>query len=55
MTHTLALLLQRSLEDAGAAPGGGGSVFNTVFIVGFALLISYLALRIARRGGGKKK
>ncbi len=51
----LALLLQRTVsQPSGAGGGGGSSPLNTIFIVLFAVLISYLALRIARRGGRKK-
>ena len=45
--------IDRSISDAGGQGGGGTSPLNLVFIVGFALLISGLALRIARRGGRK--
>ena len=45
--------IDRSISEAGGQGGSGTSPLNLVFIVGFALLISGLALRIARRGGKK--
>ena len=49
------LLIERTISDAEvAASQGGDGPFNTVFVVLFAVFISYLALRLARRGGRRK-
>ncbi|MDL2254141.1 hypothetical protein LJC49_08785 [Ruminococcaceae bacterium OttesenSCG-928-I18] len=49
------LWIERTISDGEmAAQQGESSPFNTIFVVLFAVLISYLALRIARRGGRKK-
>ncbi len=50
----LALMVRTVSQPSGAGGSFGTSPLNLIFIVFFALLISYLALRIARRGGKKK-
>ncbi len=52
----VASLLDRTLPASGAseAATGGYDMFNIVFIVGFALLITTLARYFARRPRGRK-
>lgn len=54
----LLLWIERDITGSGAQGGGEIDPFNLVFIVFFALFISWLAIRLSGRGGrggrGKK-
>ena len=57
MAEQTALLLQRSVSDPAGGQSFGDSSLNILAIVMLAVFISYLALRLARRGGkgGRRK
>ncbi len=46
------VLIERTVDGESASTGQ--SPLNMVFIIAFALGISYLAMRLARRGGRRK-
>ncbi len=50
----MGLILERSLEEPVQTGIASDDTFNLVFIIAFALFISYLSMRIARRGGKRK-
>ncbi len=52
--ETLGLILERTVEDPQGAGFSSDGTLNLLFVVAFALLISYLAMVIARRGGKRK-
>lgn len=55
--HTGEILLDRTVPESGAETPGEINSLNLIFIVGFALLIAFLAQWISRRGGrgGRRK
>ncbi len=53
--EAMGMVIERNLtETSSQATGTSGDTINLVFILAFALFISYLAMRIARRGGKRK-
>ncbi len=50
----MGLIIERSLSESAQSGVTSGDTLNLVFILAFALFISYLAMVIARRGGKRK-